>query len=150
MKKIFTCLALLCVLSAVHSQSRLTGQSKAPDLRIKEWIPAPPAAQTPRLVEFFHSASPVALERIAALQALALEHPALSVVLVARQSAPVMREILPPDAAFYTGIDGDGSAFAAYGVQFVPFAVWIDARGRVQWFGNPETLTPAQIETLLK
>ena len=52
--------------------------------------------------------------------------------------------------AFTVALDDGNRTFAAYGVQFVPFAVLFDARGRVVWFGNSSKFGDAELQRELE
>ncbi len=150
MKRVWI-LLLFCALAVSVSAQKLMTGDRAPQLQVSEWLGSPPAAVGPRLVEFFHPASAPSLARLEVLDELARRYPDLSVVLVTRQQAAAVRAAIGPDEHPYkVAIDATGRTFTEYGVQYLPFAVLIDARGRIAWFGNPASLTDAQIESHLK
>ena len=51
-----------------------------------------------------------------------------------------------PSLRRLAALDDGNRTFAAYGVQFVPFAVLFDARGRVVWFGNSSKFGDAELQ----
>lgn len=153
MKKIVLLILLsFTAVFALKAQKLVIGE-KAPDLRIKEWLSDKKAADnTVKLVEFFHTSSKQCSSRLNGLNSLAKKYPGqLSVVLVAKESVDKIRPIVTPaNKEFAIGIDDAGKTFDHYGVQFVPFSVLIDKKGRVVWFGNPASLTDDTIEKALK
>ena len=137
----------------LHAQSpKLIVGERAPELKILEWLTAPPAAGgTTRLVEFFHSSSRPSVDRLAVLDALAKKYAGrVTVVVIAREPKDKIAPFFGAQPhAFSIALDDGGKTFTAYNVQFVPFSVVIDGRGKLRWFGNPSDLTDAIIENNL-
>ena len=106
---------------------RLVVGEKAPELKVGEWLSHRDAVadSRPTLVEFFFSRSEPSLRRLAVLDGFVLEGKGY---------------------AFAVALDDGNRTFAAYGVQFVPFAVLFDARGRVVWFGNSSKFGDAELQ----
>lgn len=138
---------------ALHAQSQkpIVGE-RAPELKISEWIVgAQPQSGKPQLIEFFHSSNPLSEDHLKTLDAWAVEYRnRISVIVVAREPKDKISSIFGSKSfAFAVGIDDNGKTFAAYNVQFVPFSVVVDAKGRLRWFGNSSDLTEAIINDTL-
>ncbi len=153
LKTVLAFVAALAVTSAA-AQVLVIGE-KVPDFRIKEWVSMRkpvPAPQKMMLVEFFHSSNPGSVGRLAVLDRLAAEYPAgLTVaVLVKEDTLEVIRQLRDASYLYYIGIDDGGRTFGAFGVQYVPFAVLIDPKGRLLWMGNSTTMDQEVIENHLE
>ena len=152
MKKLITIGMLLsfwiCSGNLYAQGSKLIVGERAPDLKIREWAAGGAAASgIPQLVEFFHSTSPLSEERLETLGALAGKYRGrLAVVVIARESREKIALLLTNSHLFSVALDDNGKTFGAYQVQFVPFSVLIDGRGRVRWFGNSADLTDEIIQ----
>ena len=80
----------------------------------------------PLLIEFFYSPSQPSRDRLPVLNEMAKAYDGrVTVLVLARESRDRIE------------------------VQYVPFSVLMDAKGRVSWFGNSAELTPSMIETEL-
>ena len=140
---------LLLSAGACPAQRLVIGE-KAPELKVGEWLSHRDAVadSRPTLEEFFFSRSEPSLRRLAVLDGFVRDHSErLNVILMVRES----RERLAPALegkgyAFAVALDDGNRTFAAYGVQFVPFAVLFDARGRVVWFGNSSKFGDAELQ----
>lgn len=153
MKKfvILTLLSFTTVL-ALKAQKLVIGE-KAPDLKVKEWLSEKPSGgNQAELIEFFHTSSKQCSSRLAILNATAQKYAGkLTVILVAKEPADKIRPAVSPgNKKFATAIDDAGKTFENYGVQFVPFSVLVDKKGKVVWFGNPSSLTDDTISKALK
>ena len=152
MKKLITTGIALCWISFgnLHAQGpKLMVGERAPDLKVREWVIGGAAASgVPQLVEFFHSTSPLSEERLGALDMLAGKYRGrLAVVMIVRESREKITSLLMTRSyPFSVALDDNGKTFNAYQVQFVPFCVLIDGKGRVRWFGNPVDLTAEIIQ----
>ena len=102
----------------------------------------------PTLVEFFFSRSEPSLRRLTVLDGFIRDHSErLNVILMVRESRERLAAALEGKGyAFTVALDDGNRTFAAYGVQFVPFAVLFDARGRVVWFGNSSKFGDAELQ----
>ncbi len=150
MKRLMIGVILCAMVSTASAQKLMTGD-RAPQLQVSTWLDGKSASSGPRLVEFFHSASAPSLARLNVLSDLATKNPDLNVVLVTREEASAVATALGAgEHPYKVAIDQEGKTFAEYGVQYLPFAVLIDAKGRIAWFGNPAQLSQSQIESYLK
>lgn len=151
MKKfILTVMFSIAAIVAVSAQKLMIGE-KAPDLKIKDWVNEKPAQGTARLIEFYHSSNQQSRERIADLDAYANKFSGLTVILISRENkSDVEKAVSPSSRPFSVGIDDGGKTFSAYSVQYIPFSVLVDEKGRVLWFGNPSNLGEATISNALK
>ncbi len=152
-------LLLLLAASALAVQAGRCQQliigSKAPEIKPAGWHEgrAPQCEGCPYLVEFFHSSERNAARRITVLDSLASRFDGrLAVVMVVKESADRLSAVPGFGNAkrLNVAFDGDGKTFSAFGVQFVPYAVMTDRRGRVAWLGNPASLTEADIEKIIR
>ncbi len=147
---LFACLAGMVSIAAATLKFAIG--DRAPELKVREYLyDAPKADNLPRLVEFFHSASAPSLERLPALEGLAAQYRGkLNVIVISRESPDAFRKAVGENPSFFAAADDGGKTFAAYDVQYVPFAVIIDAKGRVAWLGNPGTLTAEELQKYLR
>ena len=147
---ILTLLLAAAAVAAVEAQRLVIGE-RAPELRIREWMGGSGLTEgRPSLVEFVVSTSAPSVRRVAPLKALAARYRGrLDVVLVAKEAPDKIAPLVGDRGALLVGIDDGGKSYAAFGVQYVPFAVLIDGRGRVVWSGNPSSLDEQQIDDVL-
>lgn len=149
-KLILTAVFAIAAIASSSGQKLMIGE-KAPDLKIKEWINQSPSQGTVRLIEFFHSTDEQSRERLSVLDDYADKYSGLTVILVAREDkAAVESAAHPSSRPFPVGIDDDGKTFSAYSVQYIPFSVLVDEKGRVIWFGNSSSLQESSISNALK
>lgn len=153
MKKSLPILALLILsVSTVATAQKLAVGQKAPEIRIAEWLTTKPAAGEAQLLHFFHTSSRDCADQLPKLDGFANKYAGcMSVVVVAREPAAKVRPaITGDDVRYLAALDEDGRTFAAFGVEYVPFGVLIDGKGKVLWFGNPGQLDEATLDGLLK
>lgn len=124
---------------------------KIPDLKADRWVGSrKPMAQPSKmmLIEFFHPANPECIDRLAVIDGWAKKYPAaLTVAIISREDSPettaILERVSPP---CYAGLDAAGRTFGAFGVQYVPYAVLADPRGRVIWMGNSTRMSEDEIK----
>lgn len=152
MKKVLLILSLALVLpfAAAEAQNIALGE-RVPELKVPAWLGGQKPAAAPRLtyVEFFHSSNEACITSLEQLRALTGKLGAkLRVVVVTRENeekiAPLLSSFLSPHIS--VALDTGGRIFTAFGVQYVPFGVLVDARNRALWMGNSLQLTPEIIE----
>ena len=131
---------------------RLVVGEKAPELKVGEWLLHKDALSDsrPTLVEFFFSRSEPSLRRLTVLDGFMTRS-----FRTAECDSDGPRE---PAERLAAALEGERlrlycgarrrepDVLAAYGVQFVPFAVLFDARGRVVWFGNSSKFGDAELQ----
>ena len=142
------------VFTAAAAQVLVIGE-KVPDFRVKEWADMYKPISAPQkmmLVEFFHPSNEGSVGRLAELDRLARDYPAgLTVVVITKEdSAEVRRMLREASVRYHIGIDDAGRTFAAFGVQYVPYAVLVDPKGRLLWVGNSTTMDDSVIENNLE
>ena len=123
---------------------KLTIGERAPEIRIKEWLTERINYQgTPLLLDFYHSSSKECDSNLAVLDGYAAKYGSgLNIMVIARESREkVEGALLGSPHKFSAVLDDGGRTFNNFAIQFVPFSVLIDGRGRVIWFGNPALLT---------
>lgn len=105
----------------------------------------------PYIMEFFVSRSPSAKGRIASLDDMASQYSGrINVVMVAREERSVIEPMFEGGKyAFYVALDDGDKTFRSFHVQYVPFTVILDTRGRVVWSGNPSTMNDMVIKEAL-
>lgn len=139
MKRILLVLGVLWAATSLSAQNLVTGE-KAPDLKVAEWLVGKSRLRSgyPTFVEFFFSRSEPSLRRLAVLDGFVRDHKGrLNVILLAREPKQTIADLLEGKGyAFAVALDDEARTFTAYGVQFVPFGVLFDNRGKVVWFGN--------------
>lgn len=73
------------------------------------------------------------------------------VVVVTRESEDAVSDVLlAGQPSYYVAYDADGSVFEAYEAHYVPYSVIYGRKGRIQWVGNPSSLTDSDIERVTK
>lgn len=151
MRKVIVLMAALLLALPGFGQRLIIGE-KAPDFRASEWLNNhTPAGKKNILIEFFHSPSEPSLRRLPELDALARRYPQMEVIVVSREPKEKLAPLFESgNYAFFIAIDEGGRTFTNYGIQFIPFSVLLDSRGRVLWFGNSSQLTDDIINQLLK
>lgn len=149
-KLIVTAILAVWAIAAASAQKLMIGE-KVPELKVGEWINDRPAQGTARLIEFFHSSDNQLKERLSALDRYAKKYEGLTIILISREGkAAIERTVLSSPRGYSIGADDEGKTFGAFGVQYVPFCVLTDSKGKVVWFGNPSGLEEATIESALK
>lgn len=149
-KLLMTTLFAIAAIASSSGQKLMIGE-KAPELRIKEWINQSPSHGTVKLIEFFHSANDQSRDQLAALDDYARKYSDLTIILVAREDKAVVEDAVRPSSrGFAVGLDDGGKTFSAYSVQYVPFSVLVDEKGKVIWFGNSSSLKESSISNALK
>ncbi len=145
--------ALLLSCATAAAQNIVLGQ-RAPELRVAEWLEGrEPAAAALTYVEFYHASNPKSDEALDRLGALSQQlGKRLRVVVLTREAtekiAPLLEKRISPRLG--VGLDPQGKLFAAFGVNYVPFGVLLDAKGRALWMGNTLQLTRKTIEDSAK
>lgn len=148
MKQILLLFALLAGTFAGRGQNVVLGE-RTPELKVTWQDDRRPAPAEATLLIFFLSANRSCTESLPHLHALAGELKGRLNVLFVTNDRPAEAEAaLRPYAAenLFTTFDTEGKSFAGFGVNFVPFGVLIDRKGRALWMGNPRTLTRQTIE----
>ncbi len=142
------------VFTAAAAQVPVIGE-KVPDFKVKEWLSMHrpvPAPGRMMLVEFFHPSNAGSVGRLSELDRLAKQYPAgLTVAVITKEDSPEVRRMLrEASSRYHAGIDDAGRTFAAFGVQYVPYAVLIDPKGRLLWMGNSTAMDDSIIENNLE
>ncbi len=151
MKKILV-LILMLTASLTLSAQRVEVGSRAPRIRGVEWISDEPEMGTKAImVEFFHSSNEDCCSHITPLNDLAKEfRHEMDVVMLTREPAEqVAYMLLHEYQFFYVATDESGEMFRSFGVNHVPYAVIISAKGTILWTGNPLTLNNKTLKKLL-
>ena len=149
-KLILTAVFAIAAIASSSGQKLMIGE-KAPDLKIKEWLNQGPSQGSVRLNEFFHSADEQSRARLSILDNYANKYSELTVILVAREDKAIVENAVRSSSrSFPIGIDDNGKTFSAYSVQYIPFSVLVDEKGRVIWFGNSSNLQENFISNALK
>lgn len=141
MKRTALLTLILFIAAFTAKAQKLVIGEKSPDMKVKEWLSGQPTEGGLRFVEFFHTSSKQCVARLATIDGVAKKYKGrLSVILIAKEPADKVKAVVSPGSkAFYTAIDDAGKTFDSFGVQFVPFSVLVDKKGRVIWFGNPSS-----------
>ena len=132
-------LFLLLVTGAGGAQAqRLAVGEKAPDMKIRGWLGEKPASDGKYMfVEFFFSTSKQCVDNLDDMDDLAGKFRNVVFVVVTKEGAEKIGSIEAlKKRAFHVALDEDGKTFAAYGVNYVPFGVLLDRKGKVLWQGN--------------
>ena len=102
------------------SAQKLVMGEKAPDMKVSGWISDRPAESgTAQLVEFFHSSNRQCHNRLPALDALAQKYSGkLTVIIMTKETAETVADILYPGSRSYYAAVDDGRTFGNFGVQY--------------------------------
>ncbi len=153
MKKIIIALlASIVLFDFASAQTIITGE-KTPELKVSQWLNSNKIrSDTPTLLEFFVSQSIPSQKRLPILDALAKQYKGgLNIIIISKENQNKIMPLLNgKDYSFAVAIDDEGKTFSNYGVQFVPFSVLTDAKGKVVWFGNSCHLTNDIIQRAFK
>lgn len=143
--------AMLTVVTSASAQKIIIGE-RAPEIKVSEWLNGAPADSKAYMIEFYHSSSKQADQHLATLDAVAEKYAGkLNVIVVAKESKDKISSTeLGKQHKFHTAIDDNGKTFDNHGVQFVPFSVIVDSKGRAVWFGNPTSLSVDDIAKYIK
>lgn len=139
-------------LSMASAQRLVIGQRPA-DVKIKEYVLGDVLPENrPVLIEFFYSPSKPSRDRLPVLNEMAKAYEGkVTVLVLARESRDRIEPLVTDKGYVFTvALDEEGKTFDGFEVEYVPFSVLMDAKGRVSWFGNSAQLTQSVIETELK
>ncbi len=153
MKKYGWIVVFLLGMSVSASAQKLVIGQRAPDLRVGQYLSGGPVLEdVPLWIEFFYSAGKPSLDRLPALDELARRYEGrLQVVALSREAADQVEPLIRgKEYAFAVGLDEEGKTFQSFGVEYVPFSVLLDAKGKVCWYGNPVRLDQKTIDAVLK
>lgn len=147
-----TALVLAVSASAVASAQKLMIGQRAPELKTAQWLTGKPAEGRTQLLVFYHSSSKEATDQLAQLDGYAKKYgEKLNVTILSREAEEKVRPlVLDRPRTYYVALDDNGKTFSSFGVQYVPFSVLIDGRGKMLWFGNPAQLDANTLIKLLK
>lgn len=155
MKKIAVILLLSLLLPAtrVASQNIVLGQ-RIPELKFEKWLQGqtPPQTQL-TYVEFFYSSNPACKSSLERLKGITNKlGTKLRVIVVAQEKEELVAPLLAPylSPRISVGLDPGGRIAEAFGVNYVPFGILLDAKNRALWLGNSLQLTPELIEQTSK
>lgn len=150
MKRVLLLLTVVfCTLGASHAQNIVIGE-RAPELKSVTWLASrnPAAADLSYLV-FFHSSNKGCTASLDALRDLCSK---LRIIIITQEDSEKIAPILTPYISERIGValDHDKKVFGSFGVDFVPFSVLIDAKNRVLWMGNPQSMTSSFIQKIVQ
>lgn len=154
MKRVLLLLTVVfCTLGASHAQNIVIGE-RAPELKSVTWLASrnPAAADLSYLV-FFHSSNKGCTASLDALRDLSNKLGSkLRIIIITQEDSD---KIAPHSHALHLRTDRRGArsrqkVFGSFGVDFVPFSVLIDAKNRVLWMGNPQSMTSSFIQKIVQ
>lgn len=146
-------LALALSVTKAAAQNVVLGE-RVPELRNLAWLDnRQPDQAAYTFIEFYHTSNREAeaeLERLTEL--VGKLGTKLRVIVVTKESVEKVAPRLRPYVSQHMGVafDHAGRGFAAFGVNYLPFGVLVDARNRAQWLGNPSRLTEKQIKEIIR
>lgn len=155
MKKtvILILLTLLVPFADAAAQKIILGE-RVPELKVGAWLGGQlPQAAPMTYVEFFHSSNPACIASMDKLKEYTNKlGTKLRVVVLTQEKEEKISSLLQPylSPQISVGLDTDGRIFTAFGVNYVPFGVLLDAKNRSLWMGNTLQLTPRIIEQSTK
>lgn len=146
-------LALLIPFADAAAQKIILGE-RVPELKVGAWLAGQlPKAATMTYVEFFHSSNPSCIASLDKLKEYTNKYGTkLRVVVLTQEAEEKVSALLKPylSKQISVGFDTDGRIFTAFGVNYVPFGVLLDAKNRSLWMGNTLQLTPRILEQSTK
>ena len=138
MKRVLLLLTVVfCTLGASHAQNIVIGE-RAPELSY---------------LVFFHSSNKGCTASLDALRDLSNKLGSkLRIIIITQEDSEKIAPILTPYISERIGValDHDKKVFGSFGVDFVPFSVLIDAKNRVLWMGNPQSMTSSFIQKIVQ
>ena len=154
MKRVLLLLTVVfCTLGASHAQNIVIGE-RAPELKSVTWLAARnPAAAALSYLAFFHSSNKGCTASLDALRDLSNKLGSkLRIIIITQEDSEKIAPILTPYISERIGValDHDKKVFGSFGVDFVPFSVLIDAKNRVLWMGNPQSMTSSFIQKIVQ
>lgn len=102
---------------------------------------------------FFHSSNKGCTASLDALRDLSNKLGSkLRIIIITQEDSDKIAPILTPYISERIGValDHDKKVFGSFGVDFVPFSVLIDAKNRVLWMGNPQSMTSSFIQKIVQ
>ena len=102
---------------------------------------------------FFHSSNKGCTASLDALRDLSNKLGSkLRIIIITQEDSEKIAPILTPYISERIGValDHDKKVFGSFGVDFVPFSVLIDAKNRVLWMGNPQSMTSSFIQKIVQ
>lgn len=132
----------LLAAAGVSAQTVIIGE-KAPDIKVSQWISGGTKNNTATLLEFFYSQSEPSKKRLPILDAIARQHGGkLNIIVISKEDPGKVAPLIDGNNySFSVAIDDSGKTFSSYGIQYLPFSVLTDSKGRVVWSGNSSQLT---------
>ena len=109
--------------------------------------------QTFSFLVFFHSSNKGCTASLDALRDLSNKLGSkLRIIIITQEDSDKIAPILTPYISERIGValDHDKKVFGSFGVDFVPFSVLIDAKNRVLWMGNPQSMTSSFIQKIVQ
>ena len=150
MNRIWRALGILLLGASVSPAQNLITGEKAPELKTGEWLSKGNYTGSGKatVIEFFFSRSEPSMKRLSVLDGFVRSYgDSVGVVLLAREPREQVGEAVNGKGyGFGVALDDNGKTFDAYGVQFVPFAVLYDAKGKILWFGNSSKFGNDELE----
>lgn len=139
-------------MGASHAQNIVIGE-RAPELKSVTWLASrnPAAADLSYLV-FFHSSNKGCTASLDALRDLSNKLGSkLRIIIITQEDSeksPRFSRPTSPNESVWHSITT--KVFGSFGVDFVPFSVLIDAKNRVLWMGNPQSMTSSFIQKIVQ
>lgn len=144
----------VCTFPGTSLAQNIVIGEKAPDLKNVAWLANKvPAPAEYSLLLFFHSSNKGCCATIDNIRNIIKGvESKLKVIVITQEEADKVAPILKPHLSDHFGVafDQEKRIFSNFGVQFVPFSVITDAKNRVEWMGNPQTLTNKQIIQIIQ
>lgn len=145
MKKLLLFAAAILIAGGSRAQNVAIG-GRAPELRTVQWLTPQPAAAPLTATIFVHTTDGSTASLMSGLHRLSTM-PEVRVIVVAEESETALKPLVADYSGvrFAAAVDPAHRTFAAFGVQYVPFALVTDLKNRVVWMGDPTELTPSFI-----
>jgi thiol-disulfide isomerase/thioredoxin len=148
------------MLALLLAASILSVGEPAPPVAVKQLLQAPEGAKAawPNLrgkavvLEFWATWCAPCVEQIPHWNALAerfRDRPIQFLAISSEGPETVAQFLAKRPTAGWIGLDTDGTAFKAYGIEGVPYTVLIDAKGVVRGITSLQDLTAAELDALL-
>ncbi|MDO5383881.1 MAG: redoxin domain-containing protein, partial [Rikenellaceae bacterium] len=100
----------------------------------------------------FFSRSDLSMKRLPTVDDFARNYgKKLNVVVIGCETKDKIQSVMDGKGyAFAVAVDNEHKTFTAYGAQFVPYGVLLDARGKVLWFGNSSKFGAEELKKTLE
>ncbi len=152
MKRIILILTAILATTLVDAQNIAIGE-RAPEIKAAAWLRGQQPQMPLTYVCFVDSSNKSCTESLPYLSDLSNKFSTkLAIIIVTKEQAEQIEPLAGRfvGANFGVALDASGKIFSAYGVNYVPVGVLLDAKKHVTWMGSPRQLTPDLLNKITK